>query len=483
MNKISRFVIWICSKFTREEIEEIISGLSDVLANRNPDVKPKDDFKEKHPNYRNFFVDPNPPLPEPAKKTPVSGWKDRLKKFELENGRPLKPVTPRDPKNIIPNDSICYNCGAPADYLYYNDGKKRSQIRCKICGSFSPIHPRHRLKAKYFCPYCQRPLYLWKSRKDVSVYKCDNDNCPTYVSNKSKLNFGERILRTIRSSQFKLRYQYREYHFTQEQLSHSAPSRECGSSLTNIHNSLNTLALILSFHISFAISARKTAYILRQIFSIKMSYQTVLNYSQQAAYYCHRFNLKYKGAVDNIQPGDETYIKIKGKNAYTFFFISPKSRKITSYHIDHSRTTLPATIAMNEAIRTAKPDQTITLITDGNPSYPAGIHFLNQSVKEPISHKKVIGLQNLDTESETYRPFKELIERLMRTYKFHTRAANGFNIKNGAVALTTLFVTYYNFLRPHFALNYSVPIPIKSILNIFTLQGRWAKLLEMALAL
>ena len=49
MKKTARFVIWICSKFTREEIEEIINGLLDVLANCNPDVKPKDDFKEKHP--------------------------------------------------------------------------------------------------------------------------------------------------------------------------------------------------------------------------------------------------------------------------------------------------------------------------------------------------------------------------------------------------------------------------------------------------
>lgn len=62
MKKVERFVIWICSKFTRAEIERIIQGLSDILANRNPEVKPKDDFKEKHPNYRNFVVDPNPPL-------------------------------------------------------------------------------------------------------------------------------------------------------------------------------------------------------------------------------------------------------------------------------------------------------------------------------------------------------------------------------------------------------------------------------------
>lgn len=65
MSRISRFVIWICSKFTKAEIEQIIFGLTDILLNRNPDVKPKDDFKEKHPNYRDFAADPLPPLTEP----------------------------------------------------------------------------------------------------------------------------------------------------------------------------------------------------------------------------------------------------------------------------------------------------------------------------------------------------------------------------------------------------------------------------------
>lgn len=64
-SRIARFIIWISSKFTRIEIEQIVTGLSDVLQNRNPEVKPKDDFKEKHPNYRQFAVDPKPPLTEP----------------------------------------------------------------------------------------------------------------------------------------------------------------------------------------------------------------------------------------------------------------------------------------------------------------------------------------------------------------------------------------------------------------------------------
>ena len=68
MQKASRFVIWICSKFNREQIEIIVKELSEILKNKNPEIKPKDQFKEKYPNYRNFSVDPKPPLTEPTKK-------------------------------------------------------------------------------------------------------------------------------------------------------------------------------------------------------------------------------------------------------------------------------------------------------------------------------------------------------------------------------------------------------------------------------
>lgn len=70
MDRISRFVIWICSKFNRQQIERIINELQEILTNRNPEVKPKDDFKDKHPNYRDFSVDPKSPLKKPLKKSP-----------------------------------------------------------------------------------------------------------------------------------------------------------------------------------------------------------------------------------------------------------------------------------------------------------------------------------------------------------------------------------------------------------------------------
>jgi hypothetical protein len=71
MDQISRFVIWLCSKFSREQLELIVKELLDILQGRKEfPVNLKDAFREKHPNYRNFQVDPSPPLTEPAKKKP-----------------------------------------------------------------------------------------------------------------------------------------------------------------------------------------------------------------------------------------------------------------------------------------------------------------------------------------------------------------------------------------------------------------------------
>jgi putative transposase len=383
----------------------------------------------------------------------------------------------------VPKLIVCPVCNAPHNYLYYNDGKNKSQFLCKVCGHLFQAERRFRKneKSKYFCPYCHHALFRWKARKEVTIYKCPNDDCQHRLQAEASLNPDERALQKKRSSQFKLCYQYREYHYKPQELVHSAPE-EPVVELTRIHNSENVLGLILAFYVSFAVPARKTAAILKSVFNIKVSYQTVLNYAAAAAFYCHSFNLRNKGPVDSIQAGDETYIRILGKHQYVFFFISSKSLKITAYHVADNRGTQPAIIAMDEANRTAAPGQDIILVTDGNPSYPAGIHFLNAGGGDDpdIQHRKVIGLQNLDAESTQWRAFKQLIERLNRTYKYHVKPAAGFNSQNGAVALTTLFVTHYNFLRPHMSLFYKPPVQLPELEAITTLQGKWAKILSLA---
>ncbi len=67
-NNIIKVVIWLCKNFNRDEVKSIKNKLSEILKDPDSDFKPKDTFKEDHPNYRAFEVDPNPPLKKNQKK-------------------------------------------------------------------------------------------------------------------------------------------------------------------------------------------------------------------------------------------------------------------------------------------------------------------------------------------------------------------------------------------------------------------------------
>ena len=492
MRRIVGLVTWICRKFLRSEIEALMAALADVLAGRNRDIEIRDDFRQRHPHYRQFIVDPNPPrtrppLPKPS--VPSLDWRQLRADYEAKYGRPLPPVKRRSANSHVPAGHTCAHCGAPSDYLSFNDGKLRSQLRCKVCGGLSQVERRLRKteRAKYWCPHCAGALYRWKVQPDVTLYKCGNDHCPAYLLALAQLNRAEKKLRHERSSQFSVRYIYREYRFRAEQLQLPSPDRP-RVDLSRIHSPDNVVGLVLTYHVSYGLSARTTASVLRNVHQIPLSYQTVLNYCQAAAFHFHPFNLAHKGPSDALCAGDEVYIKVAGKWAYTFLFLGAESHKITSSHVAHARDTHNAVIAMNEVARTAPSGRTTHLVFDGLGAYPAGVHFLNADRKKnhlppAFSFNQVFGLENLDHQSSQWRPFKQLIERLNRTYRFHTRAACGFDSHNGALVLTVLFTTYYNFLRPHMSLYGDTPVHLDPLDDIPTLQARWCKLLDMAMAL
>jgi len=481
LSNISKFIIWIFKKFTRDEILKIIEKLVEAIDNDDPDLQPRDKFKEKHPNYRNFLVDPLTPLTKAPERTEGHlDFKILLAEYEYLYGKALKPVNARKDDNTVSKDLICPFCNAPHIYLYCNNGKKKSQMKCKVCLHTSHLKGKHKRKCNFFCPYCSHALFTWKRKESVTIYKCDNNNCPYRLKRLKKLNKKEKKLRKQKLSQFKINYQFRQYHFKPNKLRVIGPHKP-KVDLIKIHNDINTFALVLTLHISYAITARKTAHMLRNIFNISISYQTVLNYTEAAAYYCHQFNKNNKSIIDDILAGDETYIKILGVHHYTWFFICAKSRIISAYHISNSRDTQHAVKTMLEVIRNVENDKNITFVTDGNPSYQAGLHYINMNNKHlKIALKNVIGLQNLDAESEEYRPYKQIIERLNRTYKYHIQPANGFNSFNGAVSKTVLFVTYYNFIRPHKSLKYQSPIKLSQLNGIDTIQGKWAKVISLA---
>ena len=86
---------------------------------------------------------------------------------------------------------------------------------------------------------------------------------------------------------------------------------------------------------------------------------------------------------------------------------------------------------------------------------------------------QVIGLTNDDAVSKEFRPYKQLIERLNRTYKASYRPTNGFDNYDGANYDLALWVAYYNFLRPHKFLHGKTPVVDDIIKNGDNMPAKW----------
>ena len=242
-----------------------------------------------------------------------------------------------------------------------NNGKRSSQVLCKICGQTSPTHRcRRESKTRYWCPHCSAAMFQWK----------DDANMPV-------------------------------------------PQGPCGA--------------------------------------------------------------------------DETYITVEGITHYTWLLIDRIRRAICGYNLSNTRGAQPALALLHSAYgapQNPKCDNA-EIVTDGLPSYNSALVAYNTEAQKHHNHdlltkRTVIGLQNLDNETEEFRPFKQLIERLNRTYKFHTRPRAGFKNFDGVVALTTLFVAFYNHMRPHGHLKGNVPVPLKCLQGETLYPKMWVEMLRQA---
>jgi putative transposase len=487
-NDLLRLVRWFCRHLTYNDLASVVPVLQDVLTGSRRDMELKS--SEDHPpHYRQFRVDPTLPLLLPPKpKSDVADWHELQKQHEKKFGTRISMVRRRIGASLPPEKCHCQHCNAPVRYLYLNNGRIGSQVLCKICKRTTPTsQSRRESKSRYWCPHCGNALFRWKEDGICTAYKCPNKHCPVFERNLAALTAEERAMRGAgNTSQFKLHYLFREYHFASEELSVVRPEN-APVDLNRIHNNLHTVGLCLTFSVSFGLSARMTAQALKRVFDISISHQTVINYINASASYLGGFVDAECPKPKDTCAADETYIKIEGTTHYTWFIIEQNRSAICGYNLSNSRKTEPALSLLNSCY--GPPDSpkcaTAELVTDGLPSYDSAVVAYNTAAREHsdtdvLTKRTVVGLQNLDPESEAYRAFKQLVERLNRTYKFHTRPRAGFKNFDGVVALTTLFVAFYNFMRPHGRLQCDPPVPLACLQGERLYPKMWVELLRQA---
>ena len=248
------------------------------------------------------------------------------------------------------------------------------------------------------------------------------------------------------------------------------------SSLKFSKHNAHIMSLCLTMHVNLQLSLRKTAQALHDLYGIRISHQQVANNARTAAVVIKPFVDHYDYPKSSVFTAAETYIKVRGIKGYIWFIMDAASRSILGYQVSDNRSVGPCILAMRMAFRGMKklPD-TFRFIADGYSAYPlAALQF----AKEPgddfkFNITQVIGLTNNDAVSKEFRPYKQMIERLNRTFKSTYRVSCGYDNYNGANYNVALWVAYYNFLRPHRHNHYQILNKVDLLEGADNMHGKW----------
>ena len=428
------------------------------------------------PKYQKFKVD-EPPI---IIQREVWFYKDFISYIKWRYGYVITPVKRRSICDI-PDDFVCPYCNAPKDYLYKNNGS-HNQVLCKVCGRTTYSDARDFSdKIILRCPHCSHALAHKKDRKHFIIHKCVNPKCSYYLHNLKKVD-KRHLSEPFGKNNYKLHYIYREFtvDFFKMDIS-SLPKNS--SSLKFTKHSSYIMSLCLTMHVNLGLSLRKTAQALKDLYNINISHQQVANYARTAALVIKPFVDNYDYEPSNTMTADETYIKVRGVKGYVWFIMDAVKRSILGYQVSDNRSVGPCILAMRMALRNFKEKlpQGFKFIADGYSAYPLAAQqfFIKYGKRFKFDITQVIGLTNDDAVSKEFRPYKQLIERLNRTFKASYRVKCGYDNFDGANYDLALWVAYYNFLRPHSINNFRVLNSIEMLESADTMPDKWILLIYL----
>ncbi|MEG2788316.1 MAG: hypothetical protein RR942_10885 [Romboutsia sp.] len=102
------------------------------------------------------------------------------------------------------------------------------------------------------CPHCSKSLDKIKDRKSFLIYKCRNNKCSFYLSNKNSLSCEDKAKFEKNPQAFKLRYIYRLFSCDLKPLSKDSEIKG-PVSLPNIRISQHALGLILTYYVNYGL--------------------------------------------------------------------------------------------------------------------------------------------------------------------------------------------------------------------------------------
>lgn len=144
---------------------------------------------------------------------------------------------------------------------------------------------------------------------------------------------------------------------------------------------------------------------------------------------------------------DETVVKIRGVKYYLWLIVDSETRFVLGFHLSQHRDSPQAFSLLNSVKHLGKPG---AVVTDRYSAY-----------KVPV--KAVLGVRHIRVQSFRDDITNNLIECFNKQFKAWYKTKQGFASFDSASNLIALFLFFYNFVRPHSALDGFTPVQVAGL--------------------
>jgi len=317
--------------------------------------------------------------------------------------------------------SITFRCPKCNFHLLYKYGKDKygnQKYQCRNCKhQFAPNHVSKSKVRKYpACPKCGKGSFLHHDYDDYSNYRCNDKKCNhSFFACKPTVKLPPSMSELVGKTDFK-------------RLRH--PVQLIISALT-------------MFYIGKS-SFRNIALMLNMLYNIQVSHTTISDW-------CRKFAPLFSNISLSLMPlmnfdsdewhVDETVVKINGKKHYLWFIIDAETRFVLGFHLTPHRNSKQAFTLFNAVKPLGSP---MSIVSDRYAAYK-------------VPTRSIFDVKHIRVESFKDDVSNNLIEAFHKQFKAWYKTKQGFNSFESANNLIAMFVFFFNFIRPHSALDGLTP--------------------------
>jgi transposase-like protein len=198
-------------------------------------------------------------------------------------------------------------------------------------------------------------------------------------------------------------------------------------------------------------SFRNISLILRTAFNIKVSHTTISNWCTNFAPLFDDMRIRLMPLLDlnsDEWHADETVVKIAGVKHYIWFVVDSETRFVIGFHLSPHRDSQQAVSVLNKAHKHGNPS---AIVSDR-------YHAYKVPVKSIFNNAKHICVESFNDDISN-----NLIECFHKQFKAWYKTKQGFSSFDSANNLISMFVFFFNFIRPHSALNGMTPAQVAGL--------------------